>query len=307
MVAGVLCCGIATQDFVFAMDEMPRRAEKYRARDLAVVGGGIAANAAVAVVRLGGRASLACRLGDDPVGRDIVAELETAGVDFALARRFPAHRSSLSAVLVDAHGERIVINHADDTLPDAADWLPAIWPHGIGAVMADTRWETGAKHLLGLARASGHAGVLDADRAPRDPALLQVASHIALAAQAVREMTGRDDPRIGLQELAGRTTSWLAVTDGGRGVYFTQPGGIAHQPAFPVAAVDTLGAGDVFHGALALALAEGQPESGAVRFASAAAAIKCTRFGGRAGAPTRTEVNTLLDLDPVGMEDAGWR
>jgi sulfofructose kinase len=304
MVAGVLCCGIATQDFVFALDEMPQRAEKYRARDLAVVGGGIAANAAVAIVRLGGKAALACRLGDDPVGRDIVAELQASGVDCALAQRFPQHRSSLSAVLVDALGERIVINHADDTLPDDAAWLPSALSPCIGAVMADTRWETGAKHLLGLARAAGRPGVLDADRALRDPSLLQVATHVAFAAQAVREMTGHEDPRAGLVELAGVTSSWLAVTDGGRGVYFTHEGGVAHQPAFPVTPVDTLGAGDVFHGALALALAENRPEADAVRFASAAAAIKCTRFGGRAGAPTRAEVETLMDRHAKERQNA---
>ena len=124
MGAGVLCCGIAARDYVFALDEMPRRAEKYRARDLALVTGGISANAAVGVSRLGGRAALACRLGDDSIASDIIADLESKGVDCTLARRFPGHRSSMSAVLVDARGERTVINYADDALPDEPDWLP---------------------------------------------------------------------------------------------------------------------------------------------------------------------------------------
>jgi sulfofructose kinase len=294
MVAGVLCVGIATQDFVFALDEMPRRAEKYRARDLAVVGGGIAANAAVAVARLGGRSMLATRLGEDAVGRDIIDDLAAAGVDCSLVRQFPGHTSSLSAVLVDVHGERIVINHADLALPDDPSWLPAELPDEVQAVMADTRWERGALHLMGLARRQGRAGVLDADRGLADRALLDTATHVAFAAQAVREMTGRDEPRDGLRELARTTPTWLAVTDGARGVWFTHGDGLSHLPAFPVRPVDTLGAGDVFHGALALALAEGQPIEPALRFAMAAAAIKCTRFGGRAGAPTRAEVEALL-------------
>jgi sulfofructose kinase len=62
----------------------------------------------------------------------------------------------------------------------------------------------------------------------------------------------------------------------------------------PVQVVDTLGAGDVFHGAYALALAEGKPALAAARFASAAAAIKCGRPGGRAGSPTRGEVEELF-------------
>ncbi|MFO1149248.1 MAG: PfkB family carbohydrate kinase [Alsobacter sp.] len=294
MVAGVLCVGIATQDFVFALDEMPRRAEKYRARDLAVVGGGIAANAAVAVARLGGHAALATRLGEDAVGRDILDDLVAAGVDCRLARRFHGHTSSLSAVLVDAHGERTVINHADLALPDDPSWLPAALGAEVGAVMADTRWERGSLHLLGLARGEGRAGVLDADRGLADRALLDAATHVAFAAQAVREMTGRDEPREGLRELARTASGWLAVTDGAHGVWFTQGDGLSHLPAFPIRPVDTLGAGDVFHGALALALAEGRPIEAALRFAMAAAAIKCTRFGGRAGAPTRAEVEALL-------------
>ena len=69
---------------------------------------------------------------------------------------------------------------------------------------------------------------------------------------------------------------------------------LRHLPAFPIKAVDTLGAGDVFHGAFTLALAEGMPEAAALRFASAAAAIKCTRFGGGAVSPTRAELAAFL-------------
>ncbi|MBX9874054.1 MAG: sugar kinase, partial [Beijerinckiaceae bacterium] len=77
-------------------------------------------------------------------------------------------------------------------------------------------------------------------------------------------------------------------------VLFVEDGTIAHRPAFAVAAVEPLGAGDVWHGAFALALAEGQGERAAIRFASAAAAIKCTRFGGRSGAPRRQEIEAFL-------------
>ncbi len=291
--AGVLCVGIATQDYVFGLREMPTRAEKYRADDLAVVGGGIAANAAVAVARLGGRAMIATRLGDDPVARDIVAALEAEGIDCSLARRHPGLRSSLSAVLVDAAGERIVINHADP-MPADPSWLPARLPDGVTAVMADTRWEEGGLALFRAARASGGHGVLDVDRAPRLPDLLPAATHVAWAAQALREATGHADPREGLAAVARGAANWMAVTDGANGVWFTENGAIAHEPAFPIVPVDTLGAGDVFHGALALGLAEGMGERGSVVFAAATAALKCTRFGGRAGTPTRAEVEEFM-------------
>ncbi len=291
---GVLCVGIATQDFVFGMDEMPVRAEKHRARDFAAVGGGIAATAAVAVARLGGRALLATRLGDDMVGDEIVRALEADGVDCSPTIRHKGIRSSLSAVLVDRAGERMVINYGDPALPDDASHLPSRLPGGVRAVMADTRWETGAVAAFRAARASEGFGVLDADRAVQNRDLLTESTHIAYAAQAVREMTGRDDAREGLAELALTATNWIAVTDSARGTFFTEHGGIAHEPAFRIELVDTLGAGDVFHGALALGLAEGMSARVAVRFASAAAAIKCTRFGGRTGCPKRPEVEEFL-------------
>ena len=295
---GVLCVGIATLDHVFAVDAMPRTAEKHRAHDLATVGGGIAANAAVAIARLGGRSVLATRLGDDPTGDAIIAALERDGVDCSLAFRGAGLRSPLSAVIVDAAGERLVLRYSDPRMPAALDVIPSKLPIGVQAVMADTRWEEGALAAFAAARASGGHGVLDADRAPKAEGLLNAATHVAFAAQALREMTGRHDLQTGLAELARSASNWLAVTDGPRGVYFSENGAIVHEPAIPVRAVDTLGAGDVFHGTLALALAEGMPERRAVRFAAAAAALKCTRFGGREGAPSRPEVEAMLATAP---------
>ena len=97
-----------------------------------------------------------------------------------------------------------------------------------------------------------------------------------------------------MRSLGGAAENWLAVTAGEKGVYFLENGEVVHEPAFPLRAVDTLGAGDVWHGAFALALAEGMRERAAVRFASAVAAIKCTRFGGRSGIPSRAEVEAFL-------------
>ena len=82
-----------------------------------------------------------------------------------------------------------------------------------------------------------------------------------------------------------RTDAFVAVTDGANDMLWLESGELRRLPAFPVQAVDTLGAGDVFHGAFALALAEGHGIAAAMRFAAAVAAIKCTRFGGGSGRP----------------------
>ncbi len=293
VVKRVLCVGIATLDQVFRVGEMPTRPEKYRAHDLVVTSGGTAANAAVAIARLSGRVTLYSALGDDDVGDKIIALLREEGILCAI-ERVPGCRSPLSAIIVDAKGERTIISYSDRALPGATDWLPDRLPAGFDAVLGDTRWQEGSAHFFRLARDSGVPAILDADRAPLEvPELLSLATHVAFSLQGLRDLTGLDDPRAAL-EAAPVTGSWTAVTDGANGVFYRSGSAIAHVPAFAVAAVDTLGAGDTWHGAFALGLAEGMSEPEAVRFASAAAALKCTRFGGRDGAPTRPEVDTFL-------------
>ena len=100
----VLAAGAAVVDFVFQLDEAPSRSEKHRARDAAIVGGGCAANAAVAVARLGGKAILAARMGDDVIGDMIVGDLEAENVDCSLVKRIEGRRSSYSSVIIDPEG-----------------------------------------------------------------------------------------------------------------------------------------------------------------------------------------------------------
>jgi sulfofructose kinase len=292
--ATVLSIGISTLDYVFQVDAMPVRAEKYRSRQMAAVGGGIAANASVAVARQGGRSHLITRLGDDAVGRAIMDELEAEGVDVALSRQFPGHRSPLSCILVDRDGERMIVSYSDPELPETTEWLPTVLPAGIDAVLGDTRWEAGSRHMFDLAQHAGARSVLDADRKPQDESLLGSCTHAALSLQACLEITGESDAAKGVAALRQKYDNWLAVTDGERGVFWTDGDTIRHTPAFEVAVVDTLGAGDAWHGAFALGLAEGMGEPRAVSYACAVAALKCTRFGGRSGIPDRAEVETFL-------------
>lgn len=291
----ILCVGSAVLDYVYAVDAMPSRPEKYRARNLVVVGGGVAANAAVAVARLGGEAMLAARLGQDVAGTEVIRGLTEEGVDCSLVRILPGRQTSVSAVMVDARGERMIVTYSDPTLPKDADWLPGRLPEGIRAVHGDTRWDSGSAHAFRLARDAGVPSLLDGDRAPMVPGLLDAATHVAFSVQGLREVTGIEDPVEALKaRAASGATNWNAVTVGARGVYFLENGVVVHEPAPDVAVVDTLGAGDTWHGAFVLALAEGMGERAGVRFANAVAALKCTRFGGRNGIPTRAEVDAFL-------------
>jgi sulfofructose kinase len=291
----VLCVGHAVQDFVFTLPTLPRTAEKHQASRFTSVGGGPAATAAVAIARLGGRVLLAARVGNDAIADTIVGELEGHGVDCGAVKRFPGCSSSLSAVMVDAGGERMIVNYLDPALPDAADWLPSPRLAGAAAVLADCRWPAGAASALAAARAAGIPAVLDADKPiPRDRAALAAATHVAFSAEALAEYSGETDPVEGLRSAAADLPGWCCVTAGAAGVYVLERGQLTRYPGHQVAVVDTLGAGDVWHGAFALGLAEGMAEPAAVRFASAAAALKVQRLGGRSGAPMRDEVDELL-------------
>jgi sulfofructose kinase len=294
----ILCAGVAVIDFVFHLDEMPRRAEKYRATDAAITGGGNAANASVAVARLGGEARLAARLGDDAVADMIVAGLDAEGVDCGLVRRFSGRKSSFSSVFIDRDGERQIVNYRDTEISFGAEWLAQADLGSFDAALSDTRWPQCGSAVLQRARERGVPGVLDVE-APVAPAVeaIGLASHLAFSAQGLRDYAGGDDLGEGLRKAAAATGAWVCVTDGENGVLWLDDQTLRTAPAFRIDPVETLGAGDVWHAAFTLNLAEGAAEEAAIVFANAAAALKCRRTGGRAGYPTRAEVDTFLRTD----------
>ena len=298
----VVCVGHAVLDHVFAVPSLPAAEGKHFATGYREVGGGPAATAAVTVARLGGQARLWARLGDDPAGDRIVEGLAAEGVATDGLLRIPGAVSSLSAVMVDPGGERMIVNYLDPSLDPSADWLPVdlLGSDGVGCVLGDLRWPAGTTHALAAARAAGVPGVLDADSVPDplDPAPFQAASHILFSRPGLAQFTGQAEMATALHTAAHTTRALVAVTEGGDGVRWLDAGRMHHRPAFPVSVVDTLGAGDVFHGAFALALARGQAMAEAIRFAAAAAALKCTRPGGREGIPTQAELAAYLDPQP---------
>ncbi|MCZ8314771.1 PfkB family carbohydrate kinase [Phreatobacter sp.] len=290
----VVCAGIATLDFVYGLDAIPTVPLKFRTHRMELSGGGLAGNAATACARLGAKVTLVARLGDDPFAGMIMDEFTREGIDVSAIRRCPGHRTPVSAVIIDDAGERMVVSYSDPDLPTDPGLVPEGVERGAHAIYAETRWIEAALDLLPRACAIGIPSVLDADRRPTRPEVLTLASHVGFSAQALRDWTGIDDLAAALAHAARGAGNILAVTDGARGCWFMDKDRVVHVPAFPVRAVDTLGAGDTWHGALAVALGEGQPLSRAMLFANAAAALKCTEFGGRKGMPRRDRVDALL-------------
>ena len=291
----LLCAGVAVIDIVFGLDEMPRRAEKYRAADAWISGGGNAANAAVAASRLGHTARLAARLGDDAIADMIVSGLEADGVDCHLVRRFAGRKSSFSSVFVDAKGDRQIVNYRDMGISFDAGWLETADLGDFDVALADTRWPQCGAVLLKRARERGAPAVLDVE-APVELALpsMEQATHLAFSARGLKDFSGVQDLTHGLRMAAARFKTWVAVTDGAYGVYWLDNDTVRHLPAFEIEPVETLGAGDVWHGVFAIGLGENMPVETAIMRANAAAAIKCSRSGGRAGYPTNAEIEAFL-------------
>jgi sulfofructose kinase len=292
----VVCLGTAVVDTIYAVERLPLAPGKNYARSVLRIGGGVAANAAVTVAALGGEGVLWSRVGADPVGDEIVRELADWRVDVAGVRRIAGLTSPISTVLLDPGGARQLVTHLAGRLFTDADGLPLERLAAADALLCDVRWLPAVETALAAAKARGLPRIIDFEVVPEAgvAVFIEAASHVACAREALFGLAGTDDIAQGLERLGRPTEAWLAVTCGEEGIWWREDGRLRHQPAFPVAVVDTLAAGDVFHGALALAVAERRPIAQAVRFAAAAAAVKCTRFGGRDGIPDRAAVELLL-------------
>jgi sulfofructose kinase len=282
--------GLAVVDFCFNVEELPQLAEKYIASGAGMVGGGGAANAAVAVTRLGGNARLAARVGNDLFGNIIIEQLQKDGVDCSLVQVTANARSSFSSVLINHQGERQIVNFRGAGLSDDSSALHSL---RVDAVLSDTRWHAGTTAALQLAQRLGVPGVIDVE-APINYEALKLASHCAFSKQGLQALTGIGNPQHALQAARSHCSGFICVTDGEHGVYYLDGDVVRHVPAYAVTVADTLGAGDVWHGAFSYALAEQQTEYDAMCFASAAAALKCTRKGGGREAPSREQVNQLI-------------
>lgn len=293
----ILCAGILVRDLVFRIACMPAVGAKARASAFEEWPGGNAVNAAVAVARLGGRAAYC-----GPVGTDagpVLARLSEAGVTSAHVVAAPDAVTPVSAILIDDHGERTVATYRTPHLAAARPADPDLIVTSCDALCVDNRLPDFVAPICAAARRRGLPVVVDVDSAMmRTPQLFREATHLIFSEQGLLETAGESDHARALDRMAGETPALVGVTCGPGGVTWREHDGALHSlPGFAVEACDTLGAGDVFHGALALALAlaEGRQTRAAMRFACAAAALKCTRYGGAFATPPRAEVDVLVE------------
>jgi sulfofructose kinase len=293
----VLCAGIAVQDIVFRVAQFPPPGGKCMTDEFAIVTGGCAVNAAIAVARLGGRAHFSGPLGDatDTISNQLMEQMAREGVGTAGVVRVAGATAPVSGIMIDRTGERMIATYRDPRIEGARPADPKALVEDMSLVLADNRFPDYVRPICAAARQRSIPVVLDADRPTiEDDPLFAIPTHIVFSSECLRETTGLDDLAEGLKRMAARSQAFLAVSDGAGPIRYLTGGSVRTVPVFKVEAIDTLAAGDVFHAGIALALAEGRDVVAAMRFGAAAAGIKCTRFGGSMGSPKRDEVEAFL-------------
>ena len=201
-----------------------------------ITGGGCAANAAIAVARLGGAARFAGPLGDDEHSARILEGLAREGVDVAGIVRLPGTESSVSGIFVDAAGERLLATRRSPGLGSTRPSDPGGVLHGVEVVLADNHFPAFVAPICEAARARGIPVVLDIDKPVDicDP-LMPLVSHPIFSAEALRAGTGIDDLPRALAAAGKHCPGFVAVTDGNNGAYWcadaTHNPEVRHQPA----------------------------------------------------------------------------
>ncbi|MET0432394.1 MAG: PfkB family carbohydrate kinase [Hyphomicrobium sp.] len=293
----IIAVGHAALDYVYRIDKFPSSPTKIRALDHVASGGGMAANAAATIARLGADVALWARVGDDPSGGIIRHQLKDIGVATSHVRSWQGHTSATAAVIVDRRGERLVISEDDHEFPLTADWLPVSDIQHARVVLSDLTWLEGTVAAFTAARGQGIPTVLDIDL--NSGVLLDrvigLTDYAIFSAQAFQNFLGgaNDDERFASVLRLG--VRHVGVTRGAQGYVWAQTGGNSgRQSAFQVDVVDTTGAGDAFHGAFAWCVANGMAVSECARIAAAVAAMSCTGLGARGALPTAAEVSAFL-------------
>lgn len=295
----LLCIGHACYDLVFAVDQHPAADEKRRASAFTSCGGGNASNAAMTAASLGASVAFAGYLGNDVYGDLHLAELQAAGVDTQLVVR-GGDATPISAIFVKPDGARSIVNYGGATNRLTAQDVPfaQLRPR---AVLLDGHQTALALSVADWAREQGIATVLDAESVNTTTVeLLRRCSIVAASEGFALTFTGASSPGAAMARLAELAPA-VIVTQGERGLIWQRGAETGSLAAFAVTVVDTTGAGDAFHGALAVGAARGMAWVEMLRMASAAGALCCTKHGARLGIPTAQEVEELLGETTPGQ------
>jgi sulfofructose kinase len=288
----VLCVGHASYDLVYSVDHHPAEDEKISADGFVCCGGGPAANAAVAVAKLGLKSSFAGYLGEDMYGEKHYQELRESGVHTDLVIR-GSSPTPLSTVLVKPDGKRALINYKGETrpLPPRSIDFSFVTPK---VVLFDGHEPHLSLALLKHIQSEAIPTVLDAGSVHEGTlALMKEVDYLVCSEKFARQFA--NDEKTALARLAEFSPA-VVITLGEKGLIWQRGQECGVLSAFPINAIDTTGAGDAFHGAFAAAISLRMNWLDTLWYASAAGALCCTKIGARTGLPSQKQHRALLDL-----------
>jgi len=303
MAGRVTVVGSSNIDLIMKMERLPRPGETVTEAEFAQVFGGKGANQAVGAARAGGNVAFVSCVGDDAYGGQVIENLSKDGIDTRHVFQEEGVASGTALIMIDASGENCIsvapganyrltpahVDRARDVIEEAAvviaqcEILPQTLDHVI-----DLGFRLGKLVLLNLAPAR-----------PLGDASLAKLGALAVNETEAEFLTGLPvktaaEVEAAAEALLGRGPKIVIVTLGARGAWVAVEGHRGLVPGFEVEPTDTTAAGDVHCGALAVGLVEGQALLDAVAFANAAAALSVTKLGAQPSAPSRGEVDALL-------------
>ena len=298
----VLAIGHSAYDYSVFVDGFPRENSKLEIRTMAEGGGGPAANAAYLLSRWGVDCSFAGLLGDDFYGERIRREFESVGTDLALAETCSEYATPLSIIMVNTrNGSRTIVNRkaGSNALRLNPSQLIGLSPevllfdgHELEASLIALESFPDAVSILDAG--SLRSGIRELAGKVSD---LVASERFALQASGLPDLASENNQQECLRRLQAmaRPRASVVVTLGERGLIYDAEGTCRRLPAYPAKAVDTTGAGDVFHGAFAYGMLRKVPLDETLKLASMAAALSVRERGGRQSIPSLDAVRKALD------------
>ncbi|MBI4446960.1 MAG: hypothetical protein HY645_13775 [Acidobacteria bacterium] len=293
----VIGFGLNAVDWICVLPSFPTFDSKLEISRLYQLGGGQTATACTLCARYGLRVSYIGRVGDDDLGRFSLRDLQQEAMDTSLVTTLAGASSQMAVILVDEKsGERTILWHRDPRLAYRPEDLQRQQIINGSLLHLDGHDQAAAIQAAVWAREAGMKVVLDVDKVRAGvEELLRVTDFLIPSVNFIRDLTGAENWRNGLHDLAKATTAFVAVTLGKDGCAAVWDGQIHEIPTIKVEAKDTTGAGDVFHGAFSYSLFQRWSVGQCLRFANTAAALSCKKLGARGGIPALPEVLNALE------------
>ncbi len=282
--------GLSALDLIHTVSEFPKYAEKYKSNSVYVSIGGNAANASVALSRLGMRVFLSTVIGNDEVGNILKQKLLSENIDLSYTHYVDNFKTSISSIIIDKNGERLVLNNRefnDVVIKNNIDY------EMFDGFLFDTRDLKNSIKILKKIENVRKPKLLDAEENTTSE-LLSHFSHVVFSYQGLKSFTGLDDIETALVSISKKFDCKIFVTNGEHGCYYIKNNILINVPAIKINPVDTLAAGDVWHGAFLLKLVSNSSLKKCIEFANYIACLKCKKFGGSSGAPFLSELKGNL-------------